>query len=176
MATVTPAMTIEKYLHTSYHPDVDFIDGSLQERNSGEFDHGHLHGLFFTWFLQRIPSTGLVPCNELRIRVSSDRVRICDVGVVHRENVREQVAVTPPAVCIEFLSPEDRLVRAQAVLSDYLTMGVGNIWLIDPSRRASYTFDRGELLLVPDNSLRIKGTELTIDVNAIFVALDELSA
>lgn len=176
MATAPALMTIEQYLHTSYSPDVDFVDGHIEERALGEFDHGHLQGLFFNWFLQRMVTTGLVPCNELRIRVSPYRVRICDVAAVARSSKREQVAVTPPVVCIEILSPEDRLPRAEIVLSDYRAMGVPNIWLIDPVRRAAYIFNQDGLYHAHDNILQIAGTEHSVDVNTLFAALDELNA
>lgn len=176
MATAPALMTIEQYLHTSYRPDVDFVDGHIEERNLGEFDRGHLQGLFFTWFLQRMGTTGLVPCSELRIRVAPYRVRICDVAAVARSTQREQVAVTPPVVCIEILSPEDRLPRAETGLSDYRTMGVTHIWLIDPVRRAAYIFNQDGLHHAHDNILQIAGTEHAVNVNSLFAALDELNA
>ena len=37
MATVQ--ISLEEYLQTSYHPDCDYVDGEVQERNWGEFDH-----------------------------------------------------------------------------------------------------------------------------------------
>jgi Uma2 family endonuclease len=176
MATAPALMTIEQYLHTSYSPDVDFVDGHIEERNLGEFDHSHLQVLLSSWFLQHMSVTGLVPCSELRIRIAPYRVRICDVAAVSRANKREQVAVTPPVVCIEILSPEDRLSRAEAVLSDYREMGVQNIWLIDPVRRAAYFFNRDGLHHAQNNILPIAGTEHSVDVNSLFAALDELSA
>ena len=38
LATVTTLLSIDEYLHTSYKPDVDFVDGEIEERNLGEFD------------------------------------------------------------------------------------------------------------------------------------------
>ncbi len=38
MATTT-FIPVEEYLHTSYRPDVDYVDGELQERNLGEQYH-----------------------------------------------------------------------------------------------------------------------------------------
>ena len=38
---MTPATLVseEVYLRSSYDPDVDFVDGVLEARNVGEFDH-----------------------------------------------------------------------------------------------------------------------------------------
>jgi hypothetical protein len=50
MATTTQPVTIDEYLHTAYHPDCDYIDGELQERNLGELDHGEVQGALVEWF------------------------------------------------------------------------------------------------------------------------------
>ena len=41
MAT-SAQVAIETYLKTSYHPDRDYVDGEIEERNSDEFDHAEL--------------------------------------------------------------------------------------------------------------------------------------
>jgi hypothetical protein len=40
--TRAASLTIEEYLHTSYRPDCDFVDGVLEERTSGGTKHGML--------------------------------------------------------------------------------------------------------------------------------------
>ena len=35
-ATLVP---VEEYLRTTYHPDCDYVDGEVLERNVGERDH-----------------------------------------------------------------------------------------------------------------------------------------
>jgi hypothetical protein len=32
-------ISVEQYLATSYEPDCDYVDGRIEERNLGEFDH-----------------------------------------------------------------------------------------------------------------------------------------
>jgi hypothetical protein len=32
-------VSVEEYLHTSYDPDCDYVDGEIVERNVGELDH-----------------------------------------------------------------------------------------------------------------------------------------
>jgi len=34
----TPQISLADYLRTRYHPDCDYVDGEVQERNVGEFD------------------------------------------------------------------------------------------------------------------------------------------
>jgi hypothetical protein len=50
MATLQTSLA--EYLRTSYHPDRDYVDGEVQERNWGEFDHGLAQGFLGSWFYQ----------------------------------------------------------------------------------------------------------------------------
>ena len=36
--TVPTLLSIDQYLNTTYRPDVDFVDGYIEERNLGETD------------------------------------------------------------------------------------------------------------------------------------------
>jgi Uma2 family endonuclease len=70
------------------------------------------------------------------------------------------------------MSPDDRLFRAKLVLADYLAMGVENIWLIDPQRRAAYTFDAAGLHETDTTNLVVPGTPIKVDLTEAFAALD----
>jgi Uma2 family endonuclease len=172
MATTTSLISIEEYLRTSYHPDADYINGEIEERNLGEFQHARLQTLiaaFFT-FQEKVWSTQTVV--EQRIRVASNRVRIADVAILRADAPREQVTLTPPLICIEILSPEDRLARAKLVLADYLAMGVQNIWLIDPIYRAAFIFNTTGLHDADPTSLTVPNTSIHLDLTEAFAALD----
>jgi Uma2 family endonuclease len=172
MATTPASMTMEQYLHTSFHPDVDFVDGEIQERNLGEKDHGRMQSLISAWFIAREASFHLEAVVEQRMQVSSHSVRICDIALIAEDAPDEQVATTPPFICIEIMSPEDRLSRAIAVLQDYRTMGVQNIWLVDPQERLAYTYSDG-LHQQVDLILRAPGTGIELNIGNLFADLDK---
>ena len=141
MATVPAMLTMEQYLRTSYKPDVDYVDGEIEQRNLGEFDHARLQYKLAAFFDAKEKPWSIQGVIEQRIRVGSKRVRICDLAILRADAPREKVTETAPLICIEILCPEDRLSRAQIVLADYREMGVPHIWLIDPLRRSAFTFD-----------------------------------
>ena len=85
---------------------------------------------------------------------------------------REKVTATPPLVCIEILSPEDRLSRAKLVLADYGQMGVQNVWLIDPLRRAAWTFSAQGLHEADPSRLIVPNTPIYLDLTEAFAAID----
>ena len=49
-AVVPGLISIEEYLGSSYEPDVEFVDGVLEEKNTGEWDHGFLQMAIGAWF------------------------------------------------------------------------------------------------------------------------------
>jgi len=53
---------------------------------------------------------------------------------------------TPPLLCVEVLSPDDRMVDMQGKIDDYLAMGVPAIWVVNPSSRKAFVVDRGALI------------------------------
>ncbi len=165
-------LSIEEYLHTSYHPDCDFVDGQLEERNLGDSEHSFLQAALSAWFFSHRKEWLIDVFTEQRARVSDTRVRIPDICITHHQVPREKVRVTPPILCIEILSPEDRLPRVIQRLNDFLAMGVPNIWLIDPIERAVFTYTREGLRLIDTPRLAIEGSPIYLDLPELFSALD----
>ncbi len=172
MATISTLLSLDEYLHTNYKPDADFVDGVIQERNLGEIEHSTFQIAIGSWFWSRRTEWGIHPVTKQRIRVNPTRVRVCDVVVLPIAARREKVTSTPPLVCIEILSPEDRLARAKLVLTDYLQMGVQNIWLIDPIRRAAWVFDTAGLHEADPTRLSVLNTPIHLDLTEAFAAID----
>ncbi len=172
MATAPSVLCVDEYLRTTYKPDVDFIDGELKERNVGEYEHGRIQWLIGLWFGNREKEWQIQGVMEQRTRVNQDHVRVCDVVLLRADAPREKVTSTPPLLCVEILSPEDRLARAREVLADYLAMGVQNIWLIDPLRRAAWTFDAVGLHEADHTRLTVPNTPIHLDLTEAFAAID----
>ena len=93
MATLQTSLA--EYLRTSYHPDCDFVDGEVQERNLGEFDHAAVQVVVVSWLFQHRWEWQLHVLSGIRVRVSEERVRIPDLCLVSRKQPIEQVITTP---------------------------------------------------------------------------------
>jgi len=130
-------VSVDEYLRSTYDPDCDYVDGQIQERNLGEKEHGRLQLRLGAWLLAREKKWKIQVMTEVRVRVKPDRVRIPDI-LVHAEDApNEQVIATPPLLCVEILSPEDRMARVLDRIKDFLDFGVPTVWVIDAqSRRA----------------------------------------
>jgi Uma2 family endonuclease len=155
---------VEEYLASSYEPDCDYVDGHIEERNVGERTHSRLQGRLIV-FLGQISGIEILP--EMRVQVKPNRFRVPDICVV-TESSDEEVLTRPPFLCIEILSPEDRMSRMEQRIQDYLEMGVPYVWLVDPHTRQAYC-------ATPADGLReVKTGVLTTANPLIEVPLNEL--
>ena len=167
----TTQVSLEEYLRTDYEPDCDYVDGELEGRNLGEQEHSVVQA-FFAWLFMQEKSWHLRACPEIRLRVSPMRVRIADIAVLPTNIPYEAVPSRPPVAVIEVLSPEDRVSRYQQRLDDYRSMGVANVWVIDPMRRKAYDCSQGGWQ--PVDKLVITNPPVEIPLDSLWKKLDEL--
>ena len=74
----------------------------------------------------------------------------------------EQVLRCPPLLCVEILSPEDRLNRYLDRLKDYFDMGIPVCWIIDPVKRQGWVATPGHITEAVDGVLRCAEFELPL--------------
>jgi len=167
MASTQALISVEEYLKTSYSPDCDYVDGVVEERNLGERDHAWIQGKFAALIMSRFRETGIAALPEWRFQTSPTRFRIPDVVVV-RGKPDEQILTKPPLLCIEILSPEDRLSRVNARIKEYLDFGVPVVWLVDPEERKVWIYRQTGMEEASGNTIRVDGTELELPLAEIF--------
>jgi Uma2 family endonuclease len=177
MATSAPVyVPREEYLNTTYRPDRDWIDGETKEHTMGEQPHASVQGFFTQLFRNNAIDWQVRVFPEQRVQTSANNYRIPDVCVVRRATPMEPIVRTPPLLCIEILSREDRMSDIQERVEDYLAMGVQAVWVVDPQRRRAYeTLPNGALQPVP-STLTLAGTEIRIPLADVFAELDEMEA
>src|SRR5207249_3627781 len=118
------------YLHTAFDgADCDYVDGEIVERNTGEPPHALIQG----WLIQRSASmTATLPLRvvpEIRIQTRPTRFRVADIAVWRPGDIGTRIPTVPPFLAIEILSAEDRLVRLQPKIQEYLAHGVEWVWV-----------------------------------------------
>ena len=173
MATSTTLrVPLEEYLETTYRPDCDWIDGELKERNMGETPHAAVQGFFAYLFRAKAESWGIRVFPEQRVQTSARHYRIADVCVVSRSTGFEAIVRTPPLLCVEILSRDDRMSEMQERVEDYVGMGVGTVWVIDPRRRKAYQASADGVVQPAREELTVTGTEIVVSVADVFRELD----
>jgi Uma2 family endonuclease len=152
--------TVEEYLHTLYRPDCDYLDGEVCERNVGEFDHGRAQMETMVWLCARTSRHRVLP--SLRLQITPTRFRVPDVCVLAEGAPREQIPRTPPMLCMEILSKDDRMSDILERVKDYFEMGVPTCWIIDPATRTGWTATPGNLAEATDGILRAADLEMLL--------------
>ncbi len=164
---------VEEYLRSVYRPDRDYVDGEVLERNWGERDHSTLQGELLCYFHARRREWNVFVYPEQKVQVAASRFRVPDICVYIGAPPKEQIFRTPPFVCIEVLSPEDRMARVQERVDDYLKFGVPYIFVINPVNRRVWAYTQAGRAEVKDGILRTENPSLSVPLAEIFAALDE---
>ena len=159
---VATQVSLEEYLHTNYRPDCDYVDGEVQERNVGEFEHSGTQIEIGFYLRTRYPRLRWRVLAEQRVQVRATRFRVPDVCVLAEDAPREKIIRTPPILCIEILSPEDRMSRYLERVNDYFEMGVPTCWIIDPIGRRAWAATPGHLDEATDGILRAGDLEMPL--------------
>ncbi len=165
---------LSEYLTTSYEPDSEWIDGELRERPMGTTWHGGLQTFFIKFFGRREEDWQVQVFCETRTQVAPRRFRVPDVMLLRTSDPLDEIISIPPLLCIEILSPDDRATDLQDKIDDYLTMGVGAIWVINPRLRKAFEVQNGGLM--PVETLTVAGTPIQIAAAEVFAELDRLQA
>jgi Uma2 family endonuclease len=164
MATaLTPPLTIseEEYLTTSYSPDCDFVDGVVLERPLGQFDHANLQRVLVGLFFVHEQEWGVLGLPEQRLRVRPRKYRVPDLLVLPLDYDRAQVVTIPPLLCIEIVSPDDRLPRILERCWEYNEMGVPETWIFDPETKRAFVAKDHAVTEVMSDLLRCGKIEIS---------------
>jgi Uma2 family endonuclease len=173
MATST-MVPLEEYLQTSYHPDCEWVDGELRERSVGNRSHGSVQKFFMRFFLNLETELGILVYSEVRTQVSQTNFRVPDVLVVRESDPYDDIVTKASLICIEVLSPDDRMIDIYDKIDDYTAMGVGAIWIVNPQRRRMFVADAGALL--PVNEYVVPGTSIRATAPEVFEELNRLES
>jgi Uma2 family endonuclease len=171
MAT-TSQVPLELYLRSSYEPDAEYVDGHIEERPAGEFDHASWQQAIQLWFTQHAREWNIRVRPELRVQVTPTNFRVPDVTVFDRDHPIEQILTRPPIAVFEVLSPEDTMPRMLRKLKDYEQMGIPNIFVIDTQVPLLYRYVRGSLDKITDPIQSLANSRCSLDWNQLQQLLD----
>lgn len=163
---------VGEYLGSTYRPDVDYVDGRLEERQLGETDHGTVQTRVILMLALRELAWQVRVLTETRVQAGSTRYRIPDVCVMRRVWLRTPVVEQAPLLCVEVLSPRDSVAAMRWRVQDFLDMGVPVVWILDPQTRTAYVCGGEEMTEQKDGWLRVVGTAIEVEVAEIFSTLD----
>jgi Uma2 family endonuclease len=167
MAAQPSLIPVEEYLRMTSEPDCEYVAGVIEERSVGEYDHATWQAILVAFFTARQDDWSIKARPELRVQVGLDRFRVPDVTLLSRAAPREQIITHAPLAVFEILSPEDTMSRMLEKLADYEQMGVGAIWVIEPTKHLYFRYRQGQLAL---------GTEFDLPGTSFHVPFAEIAA
>jgi Uma2 family endonuclease len=167
-------VSVEEYLSTVYEHDCEYVDGAIEERDLGEFEHSFIQLFLGSIFVTHRAEWGVVAVSEQRVQLAPSRFRVPDLVVLLAGTPRERVLTKPPLLVIEIQSPEDTMRRTAAKTAEYRAFGIEHVWVIDPYARVSYRGTETGLELLRSGELTIPGTPIRIVPEEIFAELDRV--
>lgn len=159
------------YLNSSYEPDAEYVEGVIEERPMGEWNHANWQAAILEFFRSRRHDWNIRAAAELRVQVSAGNFRVPDVTVMDRNLAVEQVITHPPIAVFEILSPEDTVTRMMTKLADYEQMGIKTILVLDPNGK-HFRYSEGGLEPLPSGAFDLPGSDCHFDLAAIEKLLD----
>jgi Uma2 family endonuclease len=172
--STTHLIPVGEYLGSTYRPDVDYVDGRIEERNVGDYDHADLQSelLFLLRFHEK--EWKIRALAEVRVQVSATRYRIPDVCVTAEDAPRTPVIQHPPLLCLEVLSPRDSVAAMRRRVQDYFDMGVPAVWIFDPATRTAYACSPDTMTEHKDGVLQLAGSCVMVSIAEVFGRLDKI--
>lgn len=168
------SVSVEQYLSTVFEHDCEYVDGVIEERDLGEFEHAFLQSFLGSIFVAHRAEWGIVTVTEQRVQTQRDHFRVPDLAILRAGTPRERILTHPPLLVIEIQSPEDTLRRTAAKTAEYLAFGIENVWVIDPAARVAYRGTSDGLELVRSGELTITDSPIRIVLGDLFAELDRV--
>jgi Uma2 family endonuclease len=146
-APTSPLVPVEEYLNSSWHPDLEYVDGVLVERGMPTYGHGVLASIISEHLRAQRKAFRFGVSIECRVEiVERTRYRIPDVlitGLPVRWSDRALRDV--PLAVMEVLSPDDRTSQQLARFREFWRRGVRQIFVFDPENFTCFQYTEGTL-------------------------------
>jgi Uma2 family endonuclease len=164
-------MDVEEYLKTSFEDgDCEYLDGEVVERNVGELPHARVQGTLLFRLTEMARRLGIQAVPEIRIQIHARRYRVADIAVWRAGHIGERIPTVAPFLIIEILSSEDRMIRVQHKIQEYLSIGAEWIWLIDPIEKQAICYSRKNPAGALTDVLKTENPEIEIPLAQVLAA------
>lgn len=168
----TNRVPLDVYLRTAWEPDAEYVDGVIEERPMGEYDHSSWQHAIELWFSRHAKEWNIRVRPELRVQVTPGNFRVPDVTILDRNLPVEQIITHPPIAAIEILSPEDTIPKMLKKLREYQQMGIPTILVLDPGSDEHYRFSNFGLIPLEKSAFELAGSSCRFDLEEIKKLLD----
>ena len=167
MSSAATSLSVDEYLNKSFKPACEYIEGVLRQKSMPT----KLHALIQFLLVKLLREQGVEALAEVSVKVSPARFLIPDV--IADARIEDPYPTQPVALCVEILSPDDRLSSAFAKCEEYHAWGVAHCWIIDPVKRNSWEYHANGRPTMIESGSALRAGKLSVQVDAIFSELAE---
>ena len=132
-----------------------------------------LHGIVQFIIATLLERSGWNTSLEVRLKIVLDAEPVPDVIAV-KGKFRGSYPTAAPELCVEILSPGDKLPQTLEKAKRYIGWGSQYVWIIDPEKRTAWTVSQETATeatwIAPGRLLRIGETEIELD--GLFAEVD----
>jgi Uma2 family endonuclease len=159
--SATAIVSVEDYLRRTEKPYCEYVDGVLYPKAMPTT----LHALVQAILIKLLGAQGVYALAEVHLRLSPTRYLVPDVIATH--TLQHPYPTEPVLLCVEILSPEDRVGAMLAKCEEYHAWGVPFCWVIDPEKQTAWQYHAGS---EPEHISRLG----TLTADQLRVSLTEL--
>ncbi|HYP12917.1 MAG TPA: Uma2 family endonuclease [Bryobacteraceae bacterium] len=163
-------ISVEDYLRRSEKPNCEYRDGELYPKPKPTL----LHSLMEFVLQVLLRSHGLQAAAETTVQLGPHRFLVPDV--IASSSLRSPYPTDPVQLCIEILSPDDRLGATLAKCEEYHGWGVPFCWVLDPVKQVEWQYDAGGEPVRVDRQGTLRGGELALSMDHIFSEVERALA
>jgi Uma2 family endonuclease len=166
--TAVTHVTLAEYLRRNDEPECELIAGELVPKPMGTYEHMTMERRLQK-LLEPFERRGMgeVVCELTMVHI--EEARVPDVVFVQPgARFENGVLMDPPLLCVEILSPSQRLSELFAKCELYHAWGVPHCWVIDPLGKATWEYHRDSTVnSLADNGV-LRANEIEISVADLF--------
>ena len=126
----------------------ELIDGVIAKMSPTGEEHGYLESrlTFFLYSFNQDTQAGWVMGGEVGIfiRQNPDRIRGADLAFWSKRRLpggpSTGFSEVAPDLVVEIFSPTDRWVELNQKIEDYFSIGVGEVWIVEPEGKTVFVY------------------------------------
>jgi Uma2 family endonuclease len=154
---------VGEYLQMTGKPYCEYDNGVLYPKAVPTTLHAWIQSVLILLLSRQ----GAIALSELTVPITPTAFLVPDVAVVAR--LQLPYPTDPALLCVEVLSPEDRIGAMLAKCEKYHAWGVPHCWVIDPVRRTAWEYHSSCEPAPVTGWLR--AGELSVSLNELFAGL-----
>jgi Uma2 family endonuclease len=158
----TATVSVEDYLRRTEKPLCEYVDGVLYPKPMPTKLHARLEKIL----MRLLDKQGVEALAEMNVRLSPTKYLIPDV--IAAPSIQDPTPTEPVLLCVEILSPKDRIGATLAKCEEYHAWGVPFCWVIDPEKQTGWHYHAGGEPERVDRGGTLKAGQLSVPLEELF--------